>query len=96
MIVATPANAGPKTPDAKFYRFATWDIYEHKAGVFNEVTRDTAISYFSGMGDGCGFEEFPKEPFASLENALQFVKAKHTELVRKQLVDLGINLDVED
>ncbi|MBI3631868.1 MAG: hypothetical protein HY225_00250 [Candidatus Vogelbacteria bacterium] len=96
VILVTPANAGPDTQDAKYYRFADWEIGDHKSGVFNEITRNTALGYFSGMADGLGFEDCPRDPFPTLDVALKFVTEKRDELMRKLFLEIGIDPDSKD
>jgi len=76
VIMVSPPEAGPDTPDAKFYRYAAWQIGDHKPGVFNEINYNTAITYFSGIADGIGFEPLPEDTFPSLEAALQYVNER--------------------
>ena len=85
VIVVTPAEAGPDPPGAKFHRLASWPIGDHKPNVFNEISRETALGYFSGHADGMGFEEFPREPFSTLDELLAFALDKHRESVRAML-----------
>lgn len=47
--------------------------------MFEEVSKNTAIGYFSGMGDGCGFAPVPKDVFSSTKAAIQFLKSKWME-----------------
>ena len=96
VIMVSPPNAGPDTPNAKYYRYASWQIGNHKPGLFNEISQDMAVSYFSGIADGVGFEIPPTDAFPSLETALQFVKEKRDEWGRKRLKELGINNDKDE
>ncbi len=93
VILVSPPDAGPDTPDAKYYRCASWKIGEHQPDVFNEINRDGAISYFSGIADSIGYEEPPANTFPTLESALQYVTAKRTEHYKKLFQELGINPD---
>src|SRR3989344_8446671 len=93
VIMVSPPDAGHDTPDAEYYRCASWQIDDHKPGVFNEISRDMAISYFSGIADGIGFEVPSAETFPTLETALSFVTEKGNEWARKRLQELGIDPD---
>lgn len=93
VIMVSPPDAGLDTLDAKFYRCASWQIGNHQPGVFNKVNRDLAISYFSGIADGIGFEVPPTDIFPTLEAALSFVTEKRNEWGRKRLQELGIDPD---
>lgn len=85
VIVVTPEAAGPETAEAKFYRFATWTISGHKPNIFNEITREEAIGYFSGHADGLGFAEPPEVPFANLNVALAFIRRERNKAIHKLL-----------
>ncbi len=93
VIMVSPPEAGFDTPGAKYYRCASWQILDHQPDVFNEIDRDLASSYFSGIADGLGFEEPPADIFPSLEAALRYITEKRNELGRKRLEELGINPD---
>ncbi len=80
VIMVSPPEANPDTPDAKYYRCASWQIGNHQPGVFNEISRGTAISYFSGIADGIGFEKPPADTFPTLDAALQYITKKLEEL----------------
>jgi hypothetical protein len=86
VIAVTPGNATPETESAKFYRYATWDIHDHKAGVFNEISRGSAIGYFGGIADGIGFEIPPKRTFKSKVEMLKFIRTERTKLVKNAKV----------
>ena len=79
VIMVSPADAKPDTPEAKFYRCASWQIHDHQPDVLNEISRNIALSYFSGIADGIGFEIPPSDIFPTLEEALLFVIAKRNE-----------------
>ena len=93
VIVVSPPEANTDTPGAKFYRCASWEIGDHQPDVFNEISPDMALGYFSGIADGIGFEALPADIFPSLGVALQYVIKKRNEWGRKRLEELGINLD---
>jgi hypothetical protein len=79
VILVSPEDAGPDNPDAKLYRYATWEIEGNAAGAFHEISIPNALGYFSGIADGLGFEKLPKEPFISIEEALSYViSQQHT------------------
>lgn len=96
VIIVSPPDAGPNTPDAKYYRCASWQIGDHQPGMFNEISRNMAISYFSGIADGIGFEVPPTDIFPTLEATLSFVTEKNNEWGRKRLRELGINPDKDE
>lgn len=73
VIMVSPAEAEPEDLDAKFYRYATWQIDDHQPGIFNEISRSLALSYFSGNADGLGFEPRPAENFPTLEAAVEYI-----------------------
>lgn len=84
VIMVSPPDAGPNTLEAKYYRCASWQIGDHQPGVFNEISRNMAISYFSGIADGIGFEDPLTDTFPTLDAALQYVTEKKNEWDRKQ------------
>ena len=77
VILVSPPDATPEMPDAKYYRYASWQIGGDKPFVFNEIHQDCALGYFGGIADGIGFESPPEEIFPSLDSALDFVKEKN-------------------
>ena len=79
VIMVSSPDAGSYTPGAKYYRRASWQIDGQQRGVFNEISRDEAIGYFSGIADGIGFETLPKDIFETLEAALQYIEKKQNE-----------------
>ena len=89
VIVVSPPDADVRTPGAKFYRFADWQIYEHEPWVFNEISADVALGYFSGIADGLGFEIVTTDTFPSLEATLEYVKKKNEEHLREMLKKIG-------
>lgn len=91
VIMVSPPDAGPDTPDAKYYRCSSRQIGDYQPDAFNEVSRDMATSYFSGMADGIGFEIPPADIFPTLEAALSFVVEKRNDWIRKRLQELGVN-----
>jgi hypothetical protein len=66
VIVVSPETATPDTLDAKYFRFATWQIGDSIPGEFCEISSQAAMGYFGGQADGLGRAAFPREPFASL------------------------------
>lgn len=76
VIVVSPADAGPNTLGAKYYRWASWKIGGHQPGMFNEISRDEAMDYFSGMADGLGFEALPEALFPTLDDTLRYITKK--------------------
>lgn len=98
VIVVSPPDAGPDTPNAKYYRCASWQIGNHQPEIFNEISKDEAVGYFSGQADGMGFEVPPAENFPSLKSAQHYIREKRNEWSRnqlEQLKDLGIET-IED
>lgn len=96
VIVVSPPDAGPDTPDAKFYRLASWQIGNHKPGVFNEIDGGVALSYFSGQADGMGLEVVPEEIFPSLEAIVDHVRPKREEWAKEFQKEHGVDpLDEE-
>lgn len=91
VIVVSPPDANPDTPNAKYYRYASWQIGNHQPEVFNEIDKKIAMGYFSGQADGIGFEKPPADIFPSLEIALQYVLEKRNEWGRKRLQEMGIH-----
>lgn len=85
VIVVSPHDATPKTKDAKFYRYATWQIGDHQPEKLNEINKDTAISYFSGIADGIGFAPPPDAVFPTLDDTLQYIKKEKMKTRRKCL-----------
>lgn len=83
VIMVSPPDAGPETADAKFYRYASWRIDNFEPGVFHEIRRDLAISYFSGVADGIGCELPFEGTFPTLESALEFINKKRNESIIK-------------
>jgi len=79
VVVVTPADAGPDTEGAKFYRFATWKIGDHEPGVFNEISKNHAVGYFSGHADGLGWEALSRDGFESLDVILEHIKSHRRE-----------------
>lgn len=96
VIIVSPPEAGPDTPDAKYYRCASWQIGDHQPGVFNEISRSRAMSYFGGIADGIGLESPPSDIFPSLEIALEYVTKKREELAEEQLEEPDISTDQDD
>ena len=88
VIMVSPSDATPDTPDIKCYRCASWKIGDHEPDVFNEISKNSAISYFSGIADGIGYEKPPNNTFPSLEVALSFVLAKRDEYYKKHQQEL--------
>ncbi|MBM4402288.1 MAG: hypothetical protein FJ044_03525, partial [Candidatus Cloacimonetes bacterium] len=89
VIVVSPPDAGPDTVDAKYYRLASWQIGDDQPGVFNEISGKEAMSYFSGLADGVGFEEPPAKIFQSLDAVLQFVTKRRNEWYAQRLEALA-------
>lgn len=83
VIAVTPANAGPDSKNARYYRFASWQIYDNQPETLNEIDRDLAITYFSGIADGIGFEFPPKRTFPSLEAVLKHIRKRRNRLYKK-------------
>ncbi len=81
VILVTPADAAAYSETAKYYEFS--EIKDNrgaagwKKGEFNEISANEARMTFSPIADGLGFApDRPDEPFASLEDALAFVREK--------------------
>ena len=77
VILVSPPDADWDTPDAKFY------LWQWRLGrllddftEFTEISKETALGYFSGMADGLGFESPPDDIFSTLDDALRYVKEK--------------------
>lgn len=90
IMVSPPEAAAKRTPDAKYYRYASWQIYDDEPDVFNEIHPDRATSYFMGIADGIGYEPPPEDIFPSIEAATEFVDKKRSEYARKRLEEMGI------
>lgn len=73
VIAVSPPEAKPETPEAKFYRYANWQIEDDQLGVFNEISRDTTLGYFSGQADGLGWGERPDYEFESLTAIVNWI-----------------------
>lgn len=98
MIAVSPADATPDSTNAKFYRFATWGIGDHKANQFNEITSKTAITYFGGIAEGVGYEKPPEMPFPTLDAILEWRKTMlniHETFSTKKITLLAAIADVE-
>ena len=93
VIIVSPPDAGPDTPNPKFYRYASWQIGNHQPGMFNEIDLDMAMRYFSEQADGMGFENLPADPFPTLDAALTYVTEKRDEWGKKRLEEHGIFSD---
>lgn len=93
VILISPPGAGPDTPDAKYYRYASWQIGDHRPGVFNEIIPKMAMTYFSGIADGLGFETPPANVFPTLDDALLYVEEKNKEWCLEKLKTIGIKPD---
>ena len=85
VIVVTPADAKPDTEGAKFYRLASWQIGKDQPRVFNEISHDCAMGYFSGQADGLGWQDYPNEPFESLEAILEYIN-RYPKAGRKNIL----------
>ena len=79
VILVTPADAGPDTPGAKYYHYATWHVGIHAKGIFGEITRAAALDYFCRHADGSGFSEHSQERFPTIEAATAYVEQKRQE-----------------
>lgn len=88
VILVTPANAKIDNPEARYFRYATWQIGNHEPGVFNEIDKHLAISYFSGIADGLGFGDLPTETFPDLGAAIRFVRQKRREHEKKIMLEI--------
>lgn len=73
VIAVSPPDATPFSENAKAFRFTTWRIDKEKTRVFHEITLRDALSYFSGIADGIGFDHVPDKLFASLEEMTDYV-----------------------
>jgi len=76
VIAVTPADAGPTDAIASYYRCADWRIGDQEADRFHEVSRDEALSYFSGQAAHMGFGIPPDREFATLDDALAWRKVE--------------------
>ena len=85
VIAISPHDAGPDTTDATFYRLAAWQIGNNKAGIFHEIERDNALTYFSGIADGMGWSDIPEQIFNSLKDAQTYTQQAHKEFLEKFL-----------
>jgi hypothetical protein len=87
VIIATPPGSAASTPgpDSKFFRFASWQIHDHAPCVWNEISADTALGYFSGHADHFGGGEIPDQPFTSLDEALNFVTERYEKAAKALL-----------
>ncbi|MDO8471903.1 MAG: hypothetical protein Q7S64_01965 [bacterium] len=99
VIVVTPYDATPQTADAHFYRYADWIIEtgkESERGQLVEIDQHLALSYFSGIADGIGFEVPPDDDFPDLAAALAFINEKREAVyqqARAELIAAGIDPD---
>ncbi len=91
VIMVTPSDARPDTPEAKYFRYASWQIGSSPPNVFREIDAQTALSYFSGHADGMGFEIPPERTFGTLEEAVQFIQEQSEEKAR--LVEENVTVD---
>ena len=85
VIVVSPHDATSKTENVKFYRYATWQIGDHQPEQLNEINKDTAFSYFSGIADGSGYASPPDTVFPTLDDILQYIKKEKKKARRKCL-----------
>lgn len=85
VIMVTPSDARPDTPEAKYFRYASWQIGSNPPNIFCEIDAQTAMSYFSGHADGLGFEIPPQRTFSTLEEAVRFIQ----EQARKDEAHIG-------
>ncbi len=95
VIVVSPPDAGPDTPDAKYYCWASWQIGDHQPRMFNEISEDKASSYFSHLADSLGFEDLPPGIFPTLDIAAQYVEGKRYEWAKKWLMGHPIDPEQE-
>jgi hypothetical protein len=80
VIMVTPSDAQPDTPEGKYFRYepTRW-VGGKPPNVFCEIDADTAMSYFSGHADGMGFEIPPERTFETLEEAVKFIQGQGEE-----------------
>lgn len=76
VILVTPADAGPDDDGAKFYRYS-WDgVRGQEPETFQEISRNSAIRYFSGIADGLGFANKPSSTFPNLDVAGRWIRQR--------------------
>lgn len=92
VIAVYPAGATPETLDAKFYRYANWQINDHDPNMFNEISRATALGYFSGHADGLGWHQRPDYEFESLAGIVDWIKGEISRNSEKSK-QKGITMD---
>ncbi len=93
VLLVSPADADLNSPNKKYYH------YKHqlgKQGVFNEISSQDAIKYFSRQSDGMGWGELREELFTSLEEAVQYVEAKRLEVMKEMRREFGLPEEVTD
>lgn len=76
VIVTDQPEDSEHSKSDRYWRYATWRIHGHRPHIIHEITRKTALSYFSGMADGVGFESIPKQSFNDLGEVLAFINDK--------------------
>lgn len=84
VIAVSPADATSETMDAKFYRYANWQINDHEPNVFNEISRADALNYFSGQTDGLGWYERPGYEFESLDTIVDWINEEISRNAEQQ------------
>jgi len=95
VVMVSPAEAEPEDLNAKFYRYANWQIDDHQPGVFNEISRALALSYFGGIADGIGFQPRPAENFPTLEAAVEYINT-HQKPVAENKTDDELRAELRE
>lgn len=94
VIVVSPPDAGPDTPGVKCYQYASYEIFDYKPDIFNEISTFEAQLWFYGIpAQAIGFEEPPKQNFNSLDEVLQYVKQKRAEYIKELNKEAGVDPD---
>lgn len=88
VILISPADAKPDTPDAKYYIFDGWlDSADDQRTGPKEIGANDVIHYFSGLADWLGFEIPPEETFPTLEATARFIFERQSEWAKKRLAE---------
>ena len=78
VIAVSPENSTIKSEGTNFYRFSSWNIEDCPINEFHEISKATALSYFSGHADGLGFMSPPDTIFTSIQEMTEYVNEKRS------------------
>jgi hypothetical protein len=81
VILVTPPDAGPRTPNAQFFELSRYKdnhparSEKWKVGEFNEIDAGEALMAFCGQADGWGFADCAQVHFPTIKDAETWVLA---------------------